>query len=438
VKPWLNRIASAFRSDGFIRNVSILAGGAALGQLLALLASPLLSRLYSPDDFGTLGVYASILGVLGVAANMRYELAIPLSEDETLASNTLALSLALTAGLGLVAGVCVLLFSDELVALTGTPALADLTFLIPIGVVAIGTYTALNYWAIRQRAFGVIARTKLNQGASGALVQVGLGAIGLVPLGLLVGQVVGQTAGIATLARLAVRMPMRRVSLSGMLRAFKRYQRFPKYSLPGAVMNNASLSLPALLVAALYGPAVAGLFYFMQRVLRAPLALVGQSVSQVYYGEASHLAQTAPEALLRLHSQTAKRLLGLVIVPILVLAVAGPSIFAFVFGTEWKAAGEYAQLMAPFMLAQFVIAPLSQTFSLLEAQRLLVIVNAFKLASAVVPLLAAYYLGFSSTVAIGTYSLAVTFNYLIIYFVSRALIRQKVSAQAGVPPEVPG
>src|SRR5690606_19611917 len=159
---------------------------------------------------------------------------------------------------------------------------------------------------------------------------------------------------------------------------------------------------------------------------------------QVYYGEASHLAQTAPEALLRLHSQTAKRLLGLVIVPILVLAVAGPSIFAFVFGTEWKAAGEYAQLMAPFMLAQFVIDPLSQTFSLLEAQRLLVIVNAFKLASAVVPLLAAYYLGFSSTVAIGTYSLAVTFNYLIIYFVSRALIRQKVSAQAGVPPEVPG
>src|SRR5690606_17477217 len=264
VKPWLNRIASAFRSDGFIRNVSILAGGAALGQLLALLASPLLSRLYSPDDFGTLGVYASILGVLGVAANMRYELAIPLSEDETLASNTLALSLALTAGLGLVAGVCVLLFSDELVALTGTPALADLTFLIPIGVVAIGTYTALNYWAIRQRAFGVIARTKLNQGASGALVQVGLGAIVLVPLGLLVWQVVGQTAGIATLARLAVRMPMRRVSLSGMLRAFKRYQRLPKYSLPGAVMNNASLSLPALLAPALYGPAVPGLFYFIQ------------------------------------------------------------------------------------------------------------------------------------------------------------------------------
>src|SRR5690606_25111987 len=148
VKPWLNRIASAFRSDGFIRNVSILAGGAALGQLLALLASPLLSRLYSPDDFGTLGVYASILGVLAVAANMRYELAIPLSEDDTVASNTLALSLLLTATLTIVLTLLVLGFSDQLVSLVGTPALRKFTFLIPIGVAAIGTYTALNYWAL--------------------------------------------------------------------------------------------------------------------------------------------------------------------------------------------------------------------------------------------------------------------------------------------------
>jgi len=53
--------------SAFAKNVSVLVGGTALGQVIAVLASPLLTRLYAADDFGVLAVYSSI----GVGKNAR-------------------------------------------------------------------------------------------------------------------------------------------------------------------------------------------------------------------------------------------------------------------------------------------------------------------------------------------------------------------------------
>ncbi len=60
------------------RAVAVLVTGTAFGQLIVLAASPLVTRLYTPADFGVLGVFSAFLGILGIAVTLRYELAIPL------------------------------------------------------------------------------------------------------------------------------------------------------------------------------------------------------------------------------------------------------------------------------------------------------------------------------------------------------------------------
>ena len=46
--------------SAFAKNVNVLVGGTALGQVITVLASPLLTRLYAAEDFGVLAVYSSI------------------------------------------------------------------------------------------------------------------------------------------------------------------------------------------------------------------------------------------------------------------------------------------------------------------------------------------------------------------------------------------
>src|SRR5215210_587379 len=144
----------------FARHVVTLASGTAIAQLLLVLATPALTRLYTPADYGTLAVYSSTLTVLLVLASLRYEAAIPLPEDEALAGSLLALTLAVLAGMVMLVSLLVWLVGDAFVTRANVPALGPYLWLLPVGLLGAGTYQTLSYWAIRRRAFGRIARTK--------------------------------------------------------------------------------------------------------------------------------------------------------------------------------------------------------------------------------------------------------------------------------------
>ena len=75
VKKLLNKIG---RST-FGKSVLMLAGGTAIAQFLSVATSPIISRLFTPDDFGVLSIYVSILSIVAVFATLRYEFAIPIA-----------------------------------------------------------------------------------------------------------------------------------------------------------------------------------------------------------------------------------------------------------------------------------------------------------------------------------------------------------------------
>lgn len=428
-----DRIKALLPSGGFLRNVSVLAGGAALAQGLSILAAPLLSRLYAPEDFGVLGVYASLLAIAGVVASLRYELAIPLPEDDAVAGDVLRLALVTCVLISAVAGLVVLVFGSWLVSVLNAPGLAPYLWLLPLGVLVLGLYQALSYWAIRQKAFGRIARTRLNQGVGSIVVQLGLGLLRFGPLGLLLGHIAGQGTGVGTLATLVVRdepNTFRALRPQRMLAAAKRYIRFPKYSTAGALLNSSSLNLPIVLLTGGYGAAAAGSYFFAQRLLRTPLSTISNAVSQVYYSEAPRLARNDPSSLLRLFTNTARRLALLAVGPLLVVGLLGPWIFSAVFGEQWTEAGVFARLLVPQLLFQFAFAPISQTFSILESQRLLVVLNATKLALAIGPIIVSSYYGLPVTTAVLTHSLGLAANYLMAYVIGRRLIKQRIHVHA--------
>ena len=147
-------------------------GGTIGSQVLSIVAAPLLTRLYTPDDFGIVVVYTSILAIIGIVASLRYELAIPLPESDQAAENIVALSLLVALGVAMLSGIVVLFFGEYLARLLGVPILESYLWLLPIGVLFRGVITTFNYWTIRTKQFLILAGTKLHQSASTLVVQL--------------------------------------------------------------------------------------------------------------------------------------------------------------------------------------------------------------------------------------------------------------------------
>lgn len=372
------KIKALLPKNRFARSVSVLAGGTAVGQAIVVLASPLLTRLYTPEDFGILAIFASILGILGIIASLSYHLAIPLPESDEKSAQVLVLSFFIVLGMTLICALIVWWFGADIASLLNTPGLAPYLWLVPPGLLLLGSYQVLNYWAIRNRVFSAIARTKLTQALSMTVVQLGGFALG--PLALLLGRVFGQAAGVLVLFKASItprKETFQKIRAREIAQVAYRYRRFPIYSTWGGGFNQIGSELPPLLFAALFNPAIAGIYMLAHRVLQMPAALIGQSVAQVFLPKAVDASREGLLAPLVLSMH--RNLAHIAMSPALILLLTGPELFLFTFGNDWAQAGEFSQWMAPWIYLVFISSPLSNVTSIMEQQAVAAVFNAFQL-----------------------------------------------------------
>lgn len=395
----------------FARSVSVLVGGTAAGQAIMVLASPLLTRLYTPDDLGLLAVYVALLGMVTVLASLRYQLAIPLPNHDEEAADVVALSLLIVLAVTALSAVAVFLFREPIARAINTPALADYLWLLPPGVLLLGVYQVFNYWAIRIKAFPAIARTKLTQSLS--MVAIQLGGFMLGPVALLIGQVAGRAVGALGLGKKTVaarRSAFQQIRAAGIWRAARRYRRFPIYSTWGAAFNTVGTQSPFLLLAASFGAGSAGAYLLAHRVLTAPLSLIGRSIADVFFANAATAYRNG--SLGPLVAGVHEKLAQIAMPHAMVLVLAGPELFSLVFGQEWRQAGVFAQWMAPWCYLILVTSPLSTLFSVLGKQRAEMVFQGWLLTTRTVALLLGSYYG-DLELAVALFSLSSAGCYLV-------------------------
>ena len=428
----------ALRPGSFARGVLEVAGGTLAGQALLLAATPLLTRLYTPAEFGVLAVFAALLFVVVPVASLRYDIAVSVADDDETAMNLLALSAAVLAGATLLSAAAVALFGDGIARVLAGAAVRPYLWALPLAVGGAGAYQALNGWAVRKKRYPAIGRTRVTQSVGQVATQLGAGLLGMGAGGLVAGDVVGRVGGAGPLAAPLWREDrplLRAVSWARMREAAGLHRRFPLLSSWSALVNAVGLNLPALVFGALFGAATAGLFVLAQRVVGMPLRLVGNSVAQVYLGEAGRLAREDPAAARALFMRTARRLLLVGLAPTVVIAALGALLFRLAFGVEWQQAGVYAQVLAlPFAL-QAVADPLSQTLNVNQRQDLQLGWDAARLVLAWGAVYAAARLGYGALAAIAAYAAVLAVMYVVLFAMSLWSFRRPGPGAA--PPPVP-
>jgi len=367
----VQHVGHLLKTNSLASGIGMLAGGTVAGQVIALASVPVLSRLYSPADFGVLAVYASILSSVVVVITLRYETAIAVADSDEVAAHLLVLSLVICVLVSAAVGVIFGLMRDSVSAWTNTPSIRSFVWLLAISGCAAGVYQSFSFWAIRRKSYSRLAATRVTQNVWMVATQIGVGLFHSGPLGLVVGDSLKWAGGSSTLILAAWRNDARvlaGVSLSGLLTAARKYSKFPLLTAPSSLANSLGQQLPALIIAAFYGPHVAGSFYLVQKILAIPVTFVSRAIGDAYIGEFAQRLRDDRRGAERLFGRLSRTLLAAGIIPTLILVLGGGMLVQWVLGPSWGEAGTYLQVVAVMFLAKFVVNPLSQTLILMQRQ----------------------------------------------------------------------
>jgi O-antigen/teichoic acid export membrane protein len=356
----LNSVRVFFRGE-FNRNVVTLMTGTGIAQLIPLAVTPILSRLYPPEQFGILALFVSVVSSLSVLATGRYEFAIMLPRKDVDATNIAALSITinLVVSIALFAVACI--WSQPISAALGHGSMSVWLYIVPLAVFLNGIYSNLKYWSNRHKLYFLMAHRQVLQSGGTSAVQLGLGLLRAGAGGLVIGSVAGQALAAGMMASLVRRhCPQfwRGIDKRRMLALAMRYRSCPQYLVPAHTLGAVSVQLPTLFINAAFGLAASGYFMLAERVVGMPLSLVSGSIGDVFrqeIGESFLAGQRCREIFI----STLKKLVAVATPPFLILLFFAPSLFSLVFGEKWRVAGEYARLMCPMFYLRFISNPLS-------------------------------------------------------------------------------
>lgn len=402
----IRQLVERFVGSRFVRKVAALAGGTIIGQAVVVSASPVLTRLYSPDDFGVLAVYIALMGIVGTANSLRYEYAIP-----TAKSDYEGVCIAVAAVVALIATtavVALVLWSGQegIWSLLGLEALRGYAWLIPFGLFGLGLYRIFVIWSIHLERHVLVARTGVGQSVGAATAQVLLGIVLASPIGLLIGHIIGQSMGLTSLIRRAFRTHgqlFRQVTIPDLRRVAYNYRRYAQLSSVSSIIDRTGIYMGPILYTALYGSTVAGLVALAQRITSIPMKLLGKAVGNAYLGEAGKRLM-GTETFERTYLRTAVMLFLVGAVPITALAIVSPTLFENVFGYEWREAGVYVQIMVPMLVSQLVIEPLAHTFAIADRHGQALALNIIKVIGVCVIVTGAASLDIGPRMMLGMYS----------------------------------
>jgi O-antigen/teichoic acid export membrane protein len=419
---WHRPVRQILRSD-----VGRLVSAGAIAQALTFAASPILTRIYTPADFGVLAQYVALSTVLQTVAACRYDLAIPLAENDDDAGRLLLLALVLTLCTSLL--VALLLIAGAPSALASTqwaPARAVL-WALPFSMIAGGLYQSLSYFAARHKAFAELARTKVVQTAGATATQLGLGLASFGAVGLVIGQLANSGLGITRLVhRLDVWRVIRLLNVGvSDLRAVAigRLHFAMAYSASG-IVNQLGLGIHLLLVGGIYGLPAAGQLMLTTRLL-AVVDLVVGPIGQVYYADACQAQRAGDGQLRQLFLRTSGRLLALGTLIAAGTWLLGPVVVTIIFGGAWQDAGVFLRYLSIIAFANTIASPLSMTLAVLGRPRLQLVWDIGRLVAVVSAFVLAKRMGLTVQAAVLLFACVGGGALALLYFVNLTLVLRR-------------
>lgn len=399
----------------FLQNVATLATGATLAQAVSVFTAPILYRIYDKEDYGTLGLYMAIVGIIGVFSTMQYDHAILLEKEDEDAKTAMWLNRIVNLGVTALTLILVFFFGKYFAALMGNERLAPWLYLAPISIFFTGQNQIFSVWANRKKKYKILTFNAILTAALVPIISVSFGLLNNGPLGLFLGILASQVFPSLILLFLLTRkddLGFRYLSLEKIKETAKNYKKFPIYSVPSTFIGVFSQQLPIFFLSMTFGPALVGLYNLCVRMLGLPTQLIGNALATVFRQRAVEDCNENGE-FQSIFIKTLKSLVILSLPMILLIVFFGPHLFVFVFGNEWRVSGEIASVLILLFALKMISSPLSYAYYIRERLQENTLLHVYILISTIIIFYIAHAVELDYMSTLIVYSL----NYSFVYFI---------------------
>jgi O-antigen/teichoic acid export membrane protein len=357
-RSYVRKLAVKVKTSVFFKNILVVMAGTGIAQIISIGLSPVISRLFTPSDFGIAGSFGAIAGMIAAAVTLEYSQAIMLPKEREDALGLLAISFVCTAAVSLATLIACLAAPAAMNGLMKTRGFWPLALLVFSTLIS-GLNYACQAWAVRVKAFKVTSTSQVIRSLTGKGATIGFGILKLGAPGLIIANILGNVAASVNLVRvLRPDLPSlwTKTRRAGLAKLAREYRDFPLYSASQNVINAISAGLPVLLLTRFFGLPIAGAYAFAMTVLTFPMGFILSALRQVLFQKASE-SQHQGRSLAALYVKVTATLFAMALIPTAVVLIWGPQLFAWIFGAQWFTAGELSRSLMIWMAVVFCNLP---------------------------------------------------------------------------------
>ena len=407
----------------YFRNILSVSGLTFISQAISLLTTPILTRIFSPDDYGRIAVYTSIIAVMEACASLSYASGIALDREMKDAKATTQLCVIITCAVGILGALAVGAIN---LWVDGDELLRLFIIVLPVMVIFPDIAAAYEGWLKRCKRYTSIGVLNIVNVALTFLFSLGMGLLGYKSTGLLIARCVSAVLFAAVVYIVVLKATDYRqytVTVADLKRQALVHKRFPMFQMPFIVMNSFSGNLPTVIMSANFPAGEVGVYTKATSISSIPSQVIGKAVGSVFYQEGALLDNE--EELRKVSLFTFKRLLALGCLLAFGLASLGPAVFGLVLGEEWYRAGVCSAIIAPLIAAVFVNQPLSHMLFIKQKQHMGIVIGVIMLGIRTITLLLCVWLELGFEQMLYVYSIVSTVMYICIsgYYMSLAKTR---------------
>lgn len=358
-------------NNSFWVNTFHLIFGTVLSQVIPILLQPFLRRWFSPEEFGAMAIYFSIVSIFCVLVNLNYQSAVVLPDEEEDAMSIVIGSISISAINSVLLGLLFLVFSDWIIQKWKLDFSFKTWFwFLPLSIFLNSSHLIFSNWLIRKKKFKALSLNKVSRRSTEGLFQM-TGGLFSWKWGLNGGVIFGDFFNFITYCYQYFRTggKLNKTIFNNVKSVFVRYKEFPMVGFIPNLLTTISSYIPVFLVSYHYDVELTGQLDLSRQILALPLALIAASISQVILQEFTELRRSEAHFNVRF-KQLFLILLGISILMCIIVSLFGRALFVFIFGENWSLSGEITEVLVWSYAIKLIVAPLSMIFIVLEKLKL--------------------------------------------------------------------
>lgn len=347
-----------------------LMGSSSLGHMLAVLTFPILSRVYSPADIGLWSMFSSIMALIVVSVNLKFDMAI-VTEANDEDANMLFWS-------SIIIGVpMALLFTLFFAGLIHFHMLAYGKFssysigILLFAALVVAIFQPVWHYFLRQSNYKKLGMIHLTQKVGRLGTQIGLGILTQGYVGLLFSEALGRLLAIGyALSSIKIELwqTAKQIRLEKIKRVMKKRIDFPKFTMPAMMVSVLASIAAAPLLGFYFSAYEAGLYAIVYKILSLPVAILSNTMADVFYNESAKQRRDDAAKMHKLFVNTSKKIFLIAIIPLLGVEILGPYLFRTYLGAKWAPCGAVAQVLAPWLFLFTLVNSVNRVAIVIDKQ----------------------------------------------------------------------